>query len=106
MRNKGKRSYKKEVIEDDYPLLSTLMPILEEFKPSTLMDDVVAKDSLKVLRALLNGEITKNDYCLWLLELEKKHPNIKPLSFKRACELLQKKKRFEIYEEYKGVKSI
>jgi len=105
MKNKGKKSsYKESSIEDNYPLFDHA-DLDKIFKPSTEKDNEVYKDSLKVIKALLNGEITKEDYCLWLLELEKKYPHIKPTSFKEASYLLQKKARLAGRIEYKGVTS-
>ena len=101
---KGRRSsFKEDSVEMDYPLLKDIIPD-DYFEPSTENEMSLGKDSLKVIKALLNGEISKEDYRLWLLELEKKYPEIKPLSFKEASRLLEKKKRFMPTGEYKGVK--
>lgn len=104
MRKKGtKPSFKKEDIESDWPLLKDVIDVLdaEEFRR---LDTTIGRDTLKVIKMLLGGEISLEDYSLWLLELEKKHPNIKPTSFREASMLMRKAASFKKNDEHKGVR--
>jgi len=104
MRKKGtKSSFKNEVIEGDYPLFKDVMGDID-FEALKKVNNAVGRDTLKAIKMLLNGEISLEDYSLWLLELEKKYPDIKPISFKEASMLMRKAASFKRNDEHKGVR--
>jgi len=81
----------KKYLNKPYPDVKQEWPSFTELEKVTKSN--IGKDSLKLIFAKLNGERGKEQYYRGMLELEKKYPDIRPISFKQAAELYKAGKR-------------